>query len=61
LQIAYSLGDVIQLALFTSGVTRDEFVAAYTREVAKFLDQLEASTGALEQWRELADRWAAAP
>lgn len=58
LQIVYSIGEVIRIALFSSAVSRSDFVAAYPHELAKFLDALEVSQDGRVQWQGLAQGWA---
>jgi hypothetical protein len=59
LQIVYSVSDLLRLAMFSSGVSRGDFLAAFPAELARFLEVLNASQDARERWKAAADRWAA--
>jgi hypothetical protein len=61
LMITYSVDDLLRLAMFSSSVTRDDFLSRVPAEVARFLDALDASAQARQRWKAAADRWAADP
>jgi hypothetical protein len=57
LRIAYSVDEVIRVALFSSDAPRRQFIADFVCEVTTALQDLDGSADGIGQWTALARRW----
>jgi hypothetical protein len=57
LEIVYSIDEALRWALYSSPVTRIEFLSVFPARMVELLAQLGASSAAQARWRAAADRW----
>jgi hypothetical protein len=58
LEIVYDVGSLLRLAIFSSAVRREDFLARLPGDLARQLEALNASAEARSRWKTTADRWA---
>ena len=58
LEVVYTVDELLRLALYSSYVTRSEFLVRFPAEMSRMLERLHASEHALARWRAAAARWA---
>jgi hypothetical protein len=58
LQIVYSTGDLIRLAVLTSELSRPQILGGFPRAFSEHLEALGGSEDGLNQWKSLTEHWA---